>query len=127
MFPSRGLGTRETLDKASLFFYSPASIEEPAVVPDPEHGNDEENRGSKKEEDKIMLSVRGIYENGQIRLLEPVPYKKCLNVIVTLLEQPEKIKNPRPIGLAEGMFQLTSSFFEELPEELLDAFEGKNR
>jgi hypothetical protein len=74
-----------------------------------------------------MLSVKGIYENGQVRLLEPVPYKKCVNVIVTLLEQPEKLKNPRPIGLAKGMFQVDSSFFEELPEELLDMFEGKDR
>jgi hypothetical protein len=73
-----------------------------------------------------MLSVKGIYENGQVRLLEPVPYKQSINVIVTLLEQPEKIKNNRPIGLAKGMFQITPSFFEELPDELSDAFEGNS-
>ena len=74
-----------------------------------------------------MLSVRGIYENGQVRLPEPVPYKKCVNVIVTILEQPEKLKNHRPVGLAKGMFQVSSSFFEELPDELSDLFEGKDR
>jgi hypothetical protein len=38
-------------------------------------------------------------------------------------------KNPpfrRPIGLAKNRFQLSPEFFEELPEELLNAFEGKN-
>lgn len=36
-----------------------------------------------------MLSVRGIYENGQIKLLETIPYKKRrINVIVTILEEP---------------------------------------
>ena len=34
-----------------------------------------------------MLSVRGIYENGQIRLLEPIPSEKRAKVIVTVLEE----------------------------------------
>ncbi len=33
-----------------------------------------------------MLSVKGIYENKQLHLLEPVPYKKPVKVIVTFLE-----------------------------------------
>jgi predicted DNA-binding antitoxin AbrB/MazE fold protein len=33
-----------------------------------------------------MLSVRGIYENGRVRLLEPVPHKKRHKVIITILE-----------------------------------------
>jgi len=32
-----------------------------------------------------MLSVKGIYENGRVRLLEPVPHAKA-TVIVTILE-----------------------------------------
>lgn len=32
-------------------------------------------------------------------------------------------EEPRPIGLAKGMFEVTDSFFEPLPEELLNAFE----
>lgn len=31
----------------------------------------------------------------------------------------------RPIGLAKDKFQVPPQFFEELPTELLDAFEGK--
>ena len=33
-----------------------------------------------------MLSVKGIYENKQLHLLEPVPHKKRIKVIVTFLE-----------------------------------------
>jgi mRNA-degrading endonuclease RelE of RelBE toxin-antitoxin system len=31
----------------------------------------------------------------------------------------------RPIGLAKDIFQVPESFFDELPDELLDAFEAK--
>lgn len=34
-----------------------------------------------------MLSVKGIYENGQVRLLEPIPFDKPAKVIVTVLEE----------------------------------------
>ncbi len=72
-----------------------------------------------------MLSVRGIYENEQIKLLERLPYKKRMNVIVTVLEE-VKIKKPRPIGLAKGKFELSPDFFDELPDDLLNSFEGKD-
>ena len=32
----------------------------------------------------------------------------------------------RPIGLHKGQFEVTDAFFEPLPQELLDAFEGKS-
>jgi antitoxin (DNA-binding transcriptional repressor) of toxin-antitoxin stability system len=32
---------------------------------------------------------------------------------------------PRPIGLARGRFTVPPSFLEPLPDELLDAFEGR--
>lgn len=31
----------------------------------------------------------------------------------------------RPIGLAKDQFQVPASFFEPLPDDLLDAFEGR--
>ncbi len=34
-----------------------------------------------------MLSVRGIYENGKIKLLEPIISSKRAKVIVTILEE----------------------------------------
>jgi len=36
---------------------------------------------------EIMLSVKGIYENGKVILLEPILSKKRAKVIVTVLEE----------------------------------------
>jgi hypothetical protein len=36
-----------------------------------------------------MLSVNGVYENGEIRLLEPLPSLKRARVIVTIVEEME--------------------------------------
>jgi antitoxin (DNA-binding transcriptional repressor) of toxin-antitoxin stability system len=41
------------------------------------------------------------------------------------LPRPEK--TPRPAGLCEGRFVVPDSFFEPLPDEILDAFEGRGR
>jgi hypothetical protein len=35
------------------------------------------------------------------------------------------ISAERPIGLAKGLFQIPTAFFDPLPDEMLDAFEGK--
>jgi antitoxin (DNA-binding transcriptional repressor) of toxin-antitoxin stability system len=40
---------------------------------------------------------------------------------------PRKPKEPRPIGLAKGRFEVPDSFFEPLPDNLLDLFEGKGK
>jgi antitoxin (DNA-binding transcriptional repressor) of toxin-antitoxin stability system len=37
---------------------------------------------------------------------------------------PEAPARPRPIGLAKGRVVIPRSFFEPLPEEVLQAFEG---
>jgi len=34
---------------------------------------------------------------------------------------------PRPVGLAKGKFDIPDSFFEELPDEMLDLFGGKEK
>jgi len=38
----------------------------------------------------------------------------------------KKPSSPCPIGLAKNRFQVPSEFFEQLPEEMLNAFEGKD-
>jgi hypothetical protein len=40
--------------------------------------------------------------------------------------KPPVKKAKRPIGLAKGKFKITMSFFKPLPDDLLDAFEGKS-
>jgi len=37
----------------------------------------------------------------------------------------KKPSSPRPIGLAKNRFRVPPEFFDELPEEMLNAFEGK--
>jgi prevent-host-death family protein len=38
---------------------------------------------------------------------------------------PKPATGRRPIGLAKGTFEVSDEFFEPLPEELLDLFEGR--
>lgn len=38
---------------------------------------------------------------------------------------PAARKKPRPLGLAKGTVRIPPSFFDPLPDELLDLFEGK--
>ena len=33
---------------------------------------------------------------------------------------------PRPVGLSKGRFEIPASFFEPLPDEILDVFRGRN-
>jgi antitoxin (DNA-binding transcriptional repressor) of toxin-antitoxin stability system len=38
---------------------------------------------------------------------------------------PQRRKGKRPIGLAKGEFKVPPEFFEPLPSELVDAFNGQ--
>jgi antitoxin (DNA-binding transcriptional repressor) of toxin-antitoxin stability system len=38
---------------------------------------------------------------------------------------PQRRKGKRPIGLAKGEFEVPPEFFEPLPSELVDAFNGQ--
>lgn len=38
---------------------------------------------------------------------------------------PQAGKQKRPIGLAKGQVKVLPSFFEPLPDDIIDAFEGK--
>ncbi len=40
---------------------------------------------------------------------------------------PRERKTKRPIGLAKGKFKVPRTFFEPLPSELVDAFDGKKQ
>jgi len=39
---------------------------------------------------------------------------------------PPRREEPRPIGLARGRFKIPRSFFRPLPDEVVDAFEGRD-
>jgi len=68
------------------------------------------------------LSVKG-KGNQSIVILDAKDYRKLVRHRHP--ERQTETKQPRPVGVAKGIFQVPPSFFEELPEELLNAFEGK--
>ena len=39
---------------------------------------------------------------------------------------PETNKQPRSIGLGKGLAEMSDSFFDPLPDDILDLFEGKS-
>jgi len=45
--------------------------------------------------------------------------------IAELRPLPKKPSQPRPIGLAKDEFEIPASFFDPLPDDLLDLFEGR--
>ncbi len=70
-----------------------------------------------------MIQVAGIYENGSIRLLAPIPKKKA-RVVVTVIEEPEQknmssfqasLSNRIP-GLHKGVYFMSDDFDDPLPE-----------
>jgi antitoxin (DNA-binding transcriptional repressor) of toxin-antitoxin stability system len=46
--------------------------------------------------------------------------------IAEITALPATPSRPRPVGLAKGSFTVPTSFFDTLPEEVLQAFEGKS-
>ena len=65
---------------------------------------------------------------GILRLQSQLPLtlaNQDVEVLLVVQSQPKKPANKRPIGLLKGQFAVPNSFFENLPEELLDGFEGK--
>lgn len=49
------------------------------------------------------------------------------NVAVAELRAvPRPLDEPRPVGLARGRITVPDTFFEPLPEDLLDDFEGRS-
>jgi prevent-host-death family protein len=47
------------------------------------------------------------------------------NVPVAEIRPIAQNAKPRPIGLAKGEFEVPKEFYDPLPQELLDYFEGK--
>jgi hypothetical protein len=42
-----------------------------------------------------------------------------------LASEQQETHAQRPVGLAKGQFQVPASFFDPLPDEILEGFEGK--
>ncbi len=75
-----------------------------------------------------MLQERLIEEIKQIPSEKLAEVYDLVHYFRLGLAHEKQVREPptqRPIGLAKGIFQVPASFFEPLPDEMLDAFEGK--
>ena len=67
----------------------------------------------------MLMTVEGIYENGRIELLEPLPVDHRVRVVVTVLPEPE-----RETSMLTPAPRLVGCFAEAVPAEgdpVLDA------
>lgn len=75
-----------------------------------------------------MLQDRLIEEIKQIpseKLAEVYDLLHYFRLGLAVEQQASARPRQRPIGLAKGAFEIPASFFEPLPDDLLDAFEGR--
>ena len=63
---------------------------------------------------------------GKLRRGETILLCKRNIPIAEIRPLPKRRKGKRPIGLAKGEFEVPPEFFEPLPSELLDAFNGQD-
>lgn len=49
------------------------------------------------------------------------------NVPIAEIRAIDRPSGERPVGLAKGEFDIPDSFFEPLPDEIVDAFEGRGK
>ena len=79
----------------------------------------------------MLSTVRGVFRDGRVELEETAP-RSSARVLVTFLADDATSAEglagaeKRPLGFAAGQITLHSSFFEPLPEEVLEAFEGED-
>ncbi|MFN8344678.1 MAG: DUF2281 domain-containing protein [Spirosomataceae bacterium] len=65
----------------------------------------------------MLTAVRGIYENGQVILEEPLPAQHA-KVIVTIIEEIEEkfLLKKRPFGTMQGTIRMSDDFNEPLDD-----------
>jgi len=72
-----------------------------------------------------MQTLQAVIEkDGTVRLLEPIRLSDSRRAIVTILDTTPEA-GLRPYGLAKGEFVVPDDFNDPLPNEILDAFEGR--
>jgi len=67
-----------------------------------------------------MLSVKGVYENGEVKLKEKIPTPGEVPVIVTFLEEIEEEK-PQKLDLDQFSFNRSKELLKDFKGSLSDA------
>jgi predicted DNA-binding antitoxin AbrB/MazE fold protein len=66
-----------------------------------------------------MVSIRAIYENGKLRLLDPVELQEGQEVKITIVPKENKTQTPRgerKLELFRGEFWMSEDFDDPLPD-----------
>jgi hypothetical protein len=71
-------------------------------------------------QDQIISELKQIPNDKLAEVYDLIHYFR-----IGLASEGNTLPEQRPIGLAKGKLQIPESFFEPLPDDLLDAFEGK--
>lgn len=64
-----------------------------------------------------MVTVRAIYENGKLRLLDKIELEEGREITVMLMEEPPKNLGKRTPNLHRGVFEMSDDFDDPLPDE----------
>lgn len=71
-------------------------------------------------QEKIIAKIKQIPDEKLAEIYDLVHYFR-----LGLLQERQSLPiKKRPIGLAKGLVEIPASFFEPLPDDILDAFEG---
>lgn len=71
-------------------------------------------------QEQLIEEIKQIPSDKLMELYDLVHYFR-----LGLIHEQQTQPTQRPIGLAKGTFQVPPSFFEPLPDDMLDAFEGR--
>ena len=66
-----------------------------------------------------MVSIRAIYEDGKLRLLDPIDLREGQEVSITIVNKDAKnlsVENERILGLHLGSFEMAEDFDAPLPD-----------
>ncbi len=74
-------------------------------------------------QEQVIEEIKQIPSDKLVEIYDLIHYFR-LGIAQEKHSQKIRVKQ-RPIGLSKGRFQVPSSFFEPLADEMLDAFEGK--
>jgi hypothetical protein len=64
----------------------------------------------------MLTAVKGIFENGQITLMEKPPVDKRMEVIVTFIEENPVPLKKRKAGILSGKVKMSDDFDEPLDD-----------
>ena len=55
-----------------------------------------------------MFTIKGIYENGEIKLLEPIPFRKKARLIITVLDDDMEEQREFPLDFFDDLIGIIS-------------------